>query len=149
MRSNLAWSLTLALLAAACGGDDGNNAIPAVIPGGGVHDPGIDGLVNVYAIDSDTDAPIAGATVRVGTIEGTTDATGLFVAKGDLTGPQTIAVKATGYATGVYIGADGANVTAALDRTPASTTAGSSTSVRQVGSAARSKHRHDPSPKCT
>ena len=47
MRSNLAWSLTLALLAAACGGDDGNNAIPAVIPGGGVHDPGIDGLVNV------------------------------------------------------------------------------------------------------
>ena len=123
MRSNLAWSLTLALLAAACGGDDGNNATPAVIPGGGVHDPGIDGLVNVYAIDSDTDAPIAGASVRVGTIEGTTDATGLFVAKGDLTGPQTIAVKATGYATGVYVGADGANVTAALDRTPASTTA--------------------------
>lgn len=123
MRSNLAWTLTLTFMAAACGGDDGNNAAPAVIPGGGVHDPGIDGLVNVYAIDSDTDAPIAGATVRVGTIEGMTDATGLFVAKGDLKGPQTIAVKATGYATGVYVGADGANVTAALDRTPATTTA--------------------------
>jgi hypothetical protein len=123
MRSNLAWTLSLTLLAAACGGDDGNSAAPELIPGGGVHDPGIDGLVNVYAIDSDTDAPIAGAMVRVGTLEGTTDATGLFVAKGDLTGPQTIAVKATGYATGVYVGADGANVTAALDRTPASTTA--------------------------
>ena len=50
MRSNLAWTLSLTLLAAACGGDDGNSAAPELIPGGGVHDPGIDGLVNVLAM---------------------------------------------------------------------------------------------------
>ena len=121
MRSNLAWLASALLLAAACGGDDGNNPTPAVIPGGGVHDPGIDGLVNVYVIDADTDAPITGATVRVGTLEGMTDASGLFVAKGGLSGPQTIAAKAAGYATGVYVGADGANVTLALDKSPSST----------------------------
>lgn len=115
--------LSLVVLAAACGGDDGNNPSPTIIPGGGIHDPGIDGVVHVYVIDSATDAPIAGAGVRVGTLEGTTDATGLFTAKGDLTGPQTIVAKAAGYATSVWIGADGANVTANLDKTPTPTTA--------------------------
>ncbi len=120
MRSNLVFALIV--FAAACGGDDGNTPSPTVIPGGGITDPGIDGTVHVYAIDSDTDLPIAGATVRVGTLEGATDATGLFTAKGDLSGPQTIAIKASGYATSLFVGADGANVTAALDRTPEPTT---------------------------
>ncbi|MBK9035009.1 MAG: hypothetical protein IPL61_27725 [Myxococcales bacterium] len=114
--------LSLFVLAAACGGDDGNNPSPTIIPGGGIHDPGIDGVVHVYVIDSATDAPIAGAGVRVGTLEGTTDATGLFTAKGDLTGPQMIVAKAAGYASGVWVGADGANVTANLDKTPTPTT---------------------------
>lgn len=120
MRSNPV--LALIVLAAACGGDDGNTPSPMVIAGGGITDPGIDGTVHVYAIDGDTDLPIAGATVRVGTLEGATDATGLFTAKGDLSGPQTIAVKASGYAAAIFVGADGANVTASLDRTPAPTT---------------------------
>src|SRR3954462_9772107 len=93
-------ALLLALLASlasgACGGDDGA-AAPAIIPGGGVHDPGIDGVVNVFVIDSDTDQPIANATIRVGATEGTTDTTGLLVVK-DVTGPQTILTRATGYA---------------------------------------------------
>lgn len=109
----------LAVGLAACGGDDGHDVEPAIIVGGGIHDPGIDGEVNVYVIDEDTDAPLAGATVRVGTIEGTTDATGLFTATGDLVGKQTIVARATSYAAGVWIGADGANVTIPL--TPATT----------------------------
>jgi len=112
---------SLLIFAAACGGDDGHDVTPTLIPGGGVRDPGIDGEVNVYVIDGDTDAPIAGAGVLVGEQEGVTDATGLFVATG-VTGPQTAAVKATGYATSVWVGLDSANVTAALERTPAPTT---------------------------
>lgn len=110
----------LLLVLPACG-DDGGEVAPAIIPGGGIHDPGIDGMVNVFVIDADSDLPIADATVRVGTVEGTTDATGLFVAK-DVTGPQTILARATGHAASMWLGADGANVTIPLDRTPAPTT---------------------------
>ena len=107
------------LVTAACGGDDGNDVTPTLIPGGGVSDPGIDGEVNVYVIDEDTDAPISGATVRVGAIEGTTDATGLFVAAGaDLVGPQTILVKATGRGSGMWVGVGGANITIGLGLNP-------------------------------
>ncbi len=112
--------LSIASLAlAACGGDDPIE--PAIIPGGGVHDPGIDGVVNVFVIDEDSDLPIANATVRVGTIEGTTDATGLFVAK-DVTGPQTIMARAAGHAASMWVGVDGANVTIPLAVTPTPTT---------------------------
>lgn len=97
-------------LVAACGGD-GHDVDPAIIVGGGVTDPGIDGEVNVFVIDEDSDAPLAGATVRVGAIEGTTDAAGLFVATGELVGKQTIVARATGYAASVWVGVDGANVT--------------------------------------
>ncbi|HUQ05833.1 MAG TPA: hypothetical protein VM261_25200 [Kofleriaceae bacterium] len=105
----------LALGVGACGGD-GNDVEPELIPSGGVHDPGVDGEVNVYVIDEDTDAPLVGATVRVGTIEGTTDSTGLFVASGDLSGKQQITVKATNYAPAVWVGVDGANVTMPMTR---------------------------------
>ena len=105
--------LTIALAGAAlaaCGG--GNNAAPTLIPGGGVGSGSIDGLVNVYVIDQDTEAPIANAKVRVGTIDGTTDATGLFAAKdGALSGPQDVTAVADGHVATMWVGVDGANVT--------------------------------------
>ncbi len=112
---------SLVLTVVACGDDGGDSVTPTLVPGGGVRDPGIEGTVHVYAIDVDTDAPIVGAGVLVGDKEGVTDGTGLFTASG-VTGPQTVAIKATGYATSVWVGLDSANLTAALDRTPESST---------------------------
>src|SRR5947199_5218060 len=95
----------LGLFAASCGGNDsaprpdaptGNHPPPRVIAGGGIGDGAIDGVVNLYVIDDATRMPVSGATVRVGGMDGTTDATGLFVAT-SVEGPQTISVKATGY----------------------------------------------------
>jgi hypothetical protein len=108
----------LAVGLAACGGD---SVDPELIPSGGIHDPGIDGTVHVYVIDEDTDAVLVGATVRVGTVEGTTDATGLFSAN-DVSGKQTIAVRATNYAPAVWVGVDGANVTVPMTRATTTTT---------------------------
>jgi hypothetical protein len=51
--------------------------------------------------------------VAVGAVTGTTDATGLFVAN-DVTGAQTVAVSAPGYRSELWIGANGANMTADL-----------------------------------
>ncbi len=107
----------LALALTACGDDGGNSPAPAIIASGGVHDPGIDGTVNVFVIDADTDLPLTGATVRIGDVEGATDATGLFVITG-VTGPQTILAKASGHAAAMWVGADGANVTIPLDASP-------------------------------
>jgi hypothetical protein len=100
----------------ACGGD-ADVVAPTLIPGGGVHDPGIDGVVNVFVIDADSDAPIANATVKVGATEATTDAAGLVIVK-DVSGPQTLMVRATGHASAMWVGVDGANVTVPLDRAP-------------------------------
>ena len=91
----------------------GNHPPPRVIPGGGIGDGAIDGVVNLYVIDDQTRKPIPGATVRVGTVDGTTDATGLFVAR-DLTGPQTVIARSTGYRSELWIGANGANLTVDL-----------------------------------
>jgi len=104
-------TITLAGAAlAACGG--GNNAAPTLIPGGGVGSGSIDGLVNVYVIDQDTEAPIANAKVRVGTLDGVTDATGLFAANdGGLSGPQDVTAVADGHVATMWVGVDGANVT--------------------------------------
>jgi hypothetical protein len=104
----------------ACGGDD-TGLEPELIPGGGIHDPGIDGTVHVHVIDDDTDAPLAGATVRVGTVEGQTDAAGLFTASGDLSGKQTVVAKATNYAASMWVGAGGANITIPMTRSSSST----------------------------
>ena len=111
----------LSCLLAACGDDaattpdtrTGNHPPPRVIAGGGIGDGPIDGVVNLYVIDDATRAPIDGATVRVGTVDGTTDATGLFVADG-VVGPQTVIVKATGMRSEMWLGANGANMTLAL-----------------------------------
>jgi hypothetical protein len=84
-----------------------------VIPGGGIGDGPIDGVVNLYVIDDATRAPISGATVRVGTIDGTTDADGLFIADG-VVGPQTVLIKAANMRSEMWVGANGANMTVAL-----------------------------------
>jgi hypothetical protein len=118
---------------AACGGDDGNKGVdapashppPRVIAGGGIGDGPIDGVANLYVIDDATRTPIANATVRVGTVDGTTDATGLFVATG-VTGKQTVVATAPGYEAQLWVGANGANLTmnlgAAVDPAPAQAT---------------------------
>ncbi len=112
-----------ALTLAACGG--GNDAEPRLIPSGGVGDGSIDGKLNVYVIDGDTDAPIASATVLVGEpgetpLEGITDSTGLITFEsGDLGGPTTITVTADGYVVSTWMGANGANVTIPIDSTTA------------------------------
>lgn len=111
----------LVIAAGACGGDD-DAVEPELIAGGGIHDPGIDGTVHVHVIDDVTDAPISGATVRVGTVEGQTDAAGLFTATGDLSGKQTVVAKATNYAAAVWVGANGANITIPMTRASAETT---------------------------
>jgi len=100
--------LVLSVLAA-CGGNDVG---PRVIPGGGIGDGAIDGEVNVAVIDED-DNPIPGADVAVGNAQKTTDPDGFATFTG-VNGPQTIAVKATGFRSTVWVGADGANVTIPL-----------------------------------
>lgn len=101
----------------------GNHPPPRVIPGGGIGDGAIDGVVNLYVIDDATRTPISGAAVKVGDLEGSTDATGLFVADG-LVGPQTVLAKAASYRAEMWLGANGANMTMSLkpaaDPTPAS-----------------------------
>lgn len=111
----------IACVFAACGDDSstapdtqtGNHPPPRIIAGGGIGDGAVDGVVNLYVIDDATRDPIEGATVRVGEVEGTTDATGLFVADG-VVGPQTVVVKATGMRAEMWIGANGANMTFSL-----------------------------------
>ncbi len=116
-----------------CGDDTGGTNVdappdhppPRVISGGGIGDGPINGVANVYVIDDATRAPISGATVRVGTVDGTTDATGLFVAEG-VTGPQTVIVKASAHRSDMWVGANGANMTfnmeAATESVPAAAT---------------------------
>jgi hypothetical protein len=88
----------------------GNRPAPRVIAGGGIGDGAIDGVANLYVIDDRTRMPVVNASVRIGATEGVTDATGLFVAHGAV-GPQTVVMKATGYRSEVWIGANGANLT--------------------------------------
>ena len=111
-------SVLLALLVG-CGNDVGMEVdanpgpvpvSPRVIAGGGIGDGPIAGVVNLYVIDDAKRVPVANATVRVGTVDGVTDATGLFVASG-LEGPQTITAVANGFRSEVWVGANGANVT--------------------------------------
>ena len=78
-------------------------------------DGSVDGVVNLYVIDDVSRMPISGAAVRIGSLDGTTDSTGLFVAT-DVTGPQTITAKASGYRAEVWVGANGANVTIDLQK---------------------------------
>src|SRR5262245_10261171 len=90
-------SLLVVAAITACGNDPptdpdapaGNFPPPRVIAGGGIGDGAIDGVVNVYVIDDATRGSVSDASVRVGTLDGTTDSTGLLVVR-DVKGPQTI-----------------------------------------------------------
>jgi len=93
----------------------GNSPDPRLIKGGGVGDGAIDGVVNVYVIDNDTYAPIADATVDIAGKQQQTDDTGLVIEQ-DVSGAQTIAVKATGYRGAVWQDVNGANVTIAVTK---------------------------------
>jgi hypothetical protein len=97
--------------AAACG----NSPDPRLIKGGGVGDGAIDGVVNVYVIDNDTDAPIIDATVEIAGKDQQTDDTGLVIFQ-DVSGPQTLAVKASGYRGAIWQDANGANLTIAVTK---------------------------------
>ncbi len=92
------------------GDSGGNNVPPRVLSGGGIADGPIDGVVNLYVIDDSSRTPISGANVQVGTVTGTTDATGLFTANG-LTGAQTVLVQAAGHESAIWVAANGANIT--------------------------------------
>ncbi|HTR54060.1 MAG TPA: hypothetical protein VMJ10_25375 [Kofleriaceae bacterium] len=93
-----------------------NSPSPRLIAGGGIGDGSIDGTLNVYVIDHDTEAAISGATVEVGTTQKTTDAKGLAVFS--VSGKQTVTVSATGYVATVWADVDGANVTVPVNPTP-------------------------------
>lgn len=114
--------LALALSITGCGGDgDGDDDLdqPGLIAGGGANGGAIKGKLAVFVIDEDTDAPLAGATVRAGinasatpTAMGTTDATGGVALSADaLTGKQTVTVIASGYAPTTWVGVNAANLT--------------------------------------
>ncbi len=106
-----------------------------VIPGGGISGGAVDGVVNLYVIDDASRMPVSGATVRVGTVDGTTDATGLFVANG-VTGKQDVVVTAEGYRSVLWIGANGANMTIDVNKAnpplPQATLSGSITGFAQL-----------------
>ena len=112
--------VTCAMLSMAACGADINDAPPRLIPGGGIGDGDILGLVNVTVIDGDTDEPIANASVLLGEpgetlLEGLTDSAGLAIIKdGALDGPTTITVVADGYVPSTWFGANGANMTVPL-----------------------------------
>ncbi|MBA3462999.1 MAG: hypothetical protein H0T46_23790 [Deltaproteobacteria bacterium] len=92
---------------------------PRLIPGGGIADAPLAHVLNVYAIDSVTRLPIMDASVTIGAISGMTDATGLFVARGEaVTGKATIAITKEGYRAEIWIGVAGANATLPLKPQP-------------------------------
>ncbi|MCC6999114.1 MAG: carboxypeptidase regulatory-like domain-containing protein [Deltaproteobacteria bacterium] len=126
MRAVKIWLLSglaaaAALAAPGCGGDgdDDGGDQPGLIAGGGANGGAIAGKLAVFVIDEDSNAPLSGATVRVGvnasaapTAMGTTDATGGVSLVSDLlAGKQTVTVLATGYAPSTWVGINAANLT--------------------------------------
>lgn len=116
-----------------CGDDPKNTPDPRLIPGGGIGDGAINGRINIYVIDGDTDEAVINATVSIGEpdvnpTEGATDSDGLFSLDSDsLKGPTTITVVADGYVPSTWFGANGANMTIPLTKA-----ASSSASVPQA-----------------
>jgi hypothetical protein len=96
-------------------------AAPRIITGGGVGDAPLSGTLHVYVIESSSGSALGGAAVHVqpssgDALDGTTDTSGLaeFHAAG-LAGPAEITASASGHTPATFIGADGTNVTLALD----------------------------------
>ena len=96
-----------------------NDVPPRLIEGGGIGDAPLGQVLNVYAIDSVTRAPIEGAAISIGAIAGVTDRDGLFVARGEaLDGKAMIAVTKQGYRAALWVGVGGANATVPLKPQP-------------------------------
>ena len=110
MRTPILSCLVTVTILGGCGDDGDSKVPPRIIEGGGISDGPIDGVANIYVINDATREPIAGAKVLIGTLEGETDATGLFIAE-DVKGPQTVAVKAATFRSEMWVGANGANMT--------------------------------------
>jgi hypothetical protein len=110
MRTPILSCLLTVTILGGCGDDGESKVPPRILEGGGISDGPIDGVANIYVINDATREPIAGAKVLIGTLEGETDATGLFIAE-DVTGPQTVAVKADTFRSEMWVGANGANMT--------------------------------------
>ena len=112
--------LAMALSALGACGSDINDAPPRLIPGGGIGDGAILGLVHVTVIDGDTDQPIGNAAVRLGEpgetpLEGLTDSAGLLtIEDGSLDGATTVTVTHEDYVASTWFGANGANITIPL-----------------------------------
>lgn len=94
--------------------------VPArLLPGGGISDAPIGGVVHVFVVNALTRQPIANARVDVGATTGTTDASGRFDARGAaLQGKQTVVAAKAGFRTEVWVGVQGANVTILLRPSP-------------------------------
>lgn len=113
------WVISIIVAAAACGADI-NDVPPRLIPGGGIGDGDILGLVNVSVIDGDTDEPIANARVLIGEpgttpLEGLTDSAGqVTIEDASLDGPASVTVVADNYVPSTWFGANGANLTVPL-----------------------------------
>ena len=116
----------LAAAAIGCGGVSGP-PMPKLIEGGGVADGKVNGTLFVYAIDDETRAVMASASVRVGDSSdpapctGLTDSTGLAKFQQDncpgLKGPVTVTVSAAGYSPVTWIGVNGTNLTIPIRNT--------------------------------
>jgi hypothetical protein len=121
------WGVLLGVLwAAGCGSVSNNHPTPVLVPGGGIGGGAIDGYVNLYVIDTDTNLGIPGASVQIGAATATacmglTDSTGLVtfdpMTCAGLRGAVTLTASATGYAPSTWIGANGANMTINLQAT--------------------------------
>ena len=122
-KSERAVYLAIGVLVAAggCGAVSDNHPAPVLVPGGGIGGGAIDGYLNVYVIDADTNAPLTGAAVQVGASSASapcmalTDSTGLVsfnpMSCPMLRGAVTVTASATAYAPSTWIGANGANMT--------------------------------------
>jgi hypothetical protein len=120
-----------ALATTGCGSvSSGDNApTPVLVPGGGVGGGAIDGYLNVYVIDTDTNAAVVGAAVQVGASAASVPCAGLTDSMGlvtfdpttpscpGLSGAVTVTASATGYAPSTWIGANGANMTINIQAT--------------------------------
>jgi hypothetical protein len=121
--------------AAGCGSVSDNHPTPMLVPGGGIGSGSIDGYLNVYVIDADSNAPLSGASVQVGAsataspCTALTDSTGLVTFEPTscpgLRGKVTVTASALNYAPSTWIGANGANMTINIQATtrPAPATA--------------------------
>jgi hypothetical protein len=105
------------------GSTSDNDPSPVVVTGGGIGSGALAGYLNVYVVDTDTNAPIAGASVVVSGSPASpctalADSTGLVAFNPTncpgLRGKVNLTASALAYAPDTWIGANGANMTVNL-----------------------------------